>query len=98
LIVPTVRSEAKSGEALKVTVIAIDHVPMTQVALHWRRWRQSTFQTIAAHHLGRAVYEVSLPAEGDDLEYYVSARTSKGNEVVWPATGPQICQTVIRIP
>jgi hypothetical protein len=40
------------------------------------------------------VYTVSLNAQKDDFEYYVEAGTSEG-EVLFPATAPKICQSVI---
>lgn len=43
----------------------------------------------------RAVYEAKLPLAQDDFEYYVSAETAGGNQLIWPATAPQLNQTVV---
>lgn len=49
------------------------------------------WQTISATHIARAVFEAKLPAARDDFEYYVTA----GENLVWPATAPQLNQTVV---
>jgi hypothetical protein len=95
IIVPTVRGLVHQGEALKLRVIALDDAPAGQVELHWRPLGGGSFATVAAQHMGRAVYAVTLPPADRDLEYYVSAVTAAGRRLVWPATAPEICQTVI---
>ncbi len=47
--------------------------------------------------VGRRVYKGALPAAGRDrpaLEYYVEAAAGAGR-LVWPATAPDVCQTVV---
>jgi hypothetical protein len=94
LIVPTVRSVVTRGESLKLKIIALDKQPMKSVTVHFRPLGKGGWQTIPATHLARAVYEVKLPAAQDDFEYYVTA----GNALVWPATAPQLNQTVVVMP
>jgi len=95
LIVPTVRTTAAKGEVLNIRVMVLARTAPEQVILHWRRWNQSEFHSVVAEPAGRSVFEAKLPAV-DDLEYYVTARSTGGGELIWPATAPQLCQTVIR--
>jgi hypothetical protein len=91
LIVPTVRSVANKGESLKVKIIAVDKQPVKSVVVHQRPLGKGDWQTIPAKHVARAVYEARLPAAQDDFEYYITA----GKDLVWPATAPQLNQTVV---
>jgi hypothetical protein len=98
LIVPTVRGAAAQSERLNLRVIAIDERPVARVELHSRTMGQGAFTTIAAKHVGRAVFQVALPSGAEDLEYYLTAVTAAGTHLTWPATAPSICQTVITLP
>ncbi len=98
LTVPTVRSEVKAGETLSIRVLALDRKPIKELALYWRPMGQGTYAAVPATHLGRAVYQVPLPPVSADIEYYLQARTASGRKLVWPATAPDSCQTVIVLP
>ena len=88
LIVPTARSVVAKGESLKLKIIAL---PATQPIVHFRPLGKGEWKEIPATHIARAVYEAKLPVAQDDFEYYVTA----GKKLVWPATAPQMNQTVI---
>lgn len=98
LIVPTVRSHAARGEALNVTVIALDRQPVRSVTLHWRKLGTGAFRSQQASHLGRAVFQATFPPAEADLEYYLTAQTASGKKLRWPATAPDLCQTVVVLP
>ena len=98
LAVPTVRGEAEPGESLKVTILAIDQTRTKEVNLHWRSWGGGTFNSVRAKPVGRSVYEANLPTGYEELEYYITAQASDGTDLRWPATAPEICQTVITLP
>jgi hypothetical protein len=91
LIVPCVRSVVNKGESLKVKIIALDKRPVKSVVVHQRPLGKGDWQTIPATHVARAVYEAKLPAAQDDFEYYIT----DGKDLVWPATAPQLNQTVV---
>ena len=95
IIVPTVRTSAVRGEALKVRIIALDKRPMKEVNLHVRPLGGGTWQEIAARHVARAVYEAALPAASDDFEYNIVAWTADGQTFHWPVTAPALSQTVV---
>ncbi len=59
-------------------------------SLGHREWR-----TVEAKHLNRAVYRATLPPALDDFEYSVEAQTASGHTVHWPATAPEMNQTVV---
>jgi hypothetical protein len=61
----------------------------------------TSFRETPLWHVARGVHEVTLPAEATrlgDLEYYISATTSGGDVVQFPATAPAVCQTVVVYP
>jgi hypothetical protein len=95
LIVPTVRSEVTRGEVLKLKIIALDQRPAKSVVLKLRPLGGEGWQEIPARHLARAVFEANLPAARDDFEYFITAETGAGARLVWPATAPEINQTVV---
>ncbi len=98
LTVPTVRSEVKAGESLSIRVLAPDSKPVKSVVLYWRHMGQGRYQAVPANHVGQAVYQVQLPPAFADIEYYLRAETASGSKLTWPATAPELCQTVIVLP
>jgi hypothetical protein len=54
------------------------------------KWRK-----LPLTHVGRAVFKVELPRAREAFEYYVTADTASGQKLVWPATAPQLSQTVV---
>jgi hypothetical protein len=95
IIVPTVRSQAEPGEALSLSVIVLDNNPARTAALFWRKLGRGGFKKINLRRVARAFYSVTLPAAGEDFEYYLSAQTASGAKLVWPATAPKQNQTVV---
>jgi hypothetical protein len=91
----TARSVADRGESLTLRVIALDKAPVKSVAVHIRPLGKGEWQTIPVTHIARAVYEAKLPTVHDDFEYYLTAETDGGQELVWPATAPSMNQTVV---
>ena len=98
MIVPTVRTEAAAGEALKIKVIVLDNKPAKSAALYWRPLGKGPFQRIEVKHLARAVYQATLPPATEDFEYYIQAQTEDGKDLAWPATAPRLNQTVVVSP
>ena len=95
LIVPTVRSVVIKGEVLTLKIIALDKQPVESITVRLRSLGQGDWQTIPASHLARAVYQAKLPAARDDFEYYIEASLAGGEKLRWPATAPQLNQTVV---
>jgi len=95
LVVMTVRTKASKGEALTLKIVALDKQPVKSVAVHVRPLGNGDWQAIPATHVARAVYAAKLPAAREDFEYHVIAETAGGGKLVWPATVPQLNQTVV---
>lgn len=91
LIVPCVRSVLNQGEALALRILALDQQPVDGVTVHLRPLGKGAWLTIPAKHLARAVFEAKLPAAQADFEYYITT----GKNLIWPATAPQLNQTVV---
>jgi len=95
LIVPTVRTQKAPDEPLHVKVIVLDGARPRAVACQWRRLGKGPFQKVAACEAGRSVYMVTLPAVDQDFEYFLQAETASGQTLTWPATAPDMNQTVV---
>ena len=96
LIVPTVRTQVGEGESLTIKVIVLDNERPKSAALHWRPMGRGGWGTIPLRHVDRGVHTVTLPpAEDAAFEYYIQATTAKGQQLVWPATAPEMSQTVV---
>jgi hypothetical protein len=90
LVVMTARTTATRGESLKLRIVALDKQPVKSVTVKVRPLGGKDWQEIPAKHIARAVFEATLPSASEDSEYFVTA----GN-LVWPATAPQLNQSVV---
>ncbi len=99
LIVPTVRSLLEKGAALKLKVIVLDNQRPQEAAIYWKPLgAKKDYRKAPLQHVGRAVYTVSLPAIDGDIEYNIRATTADGTKLTWPATAPNVNQTVVVMP
>ncbi len=95
LIVPCVRSVIGKDEQVDLTLIALDNHPLKTVLLYWRPLGRGVWQSRDLLHVARGVYRVTLPNNGASFEYRVQAQTAAGRKLVWPATAPELNQTVV---
>jgi hypothetical protein len=95
LIVTTVRSIVEKDEVLALTVIALDKQPMKNVVLNWRSLGRGAWQQQEMTHVTGAIYRATLPPATESLEYHIQAGTASGVQLVWPATAPEMNQTVV---
>ena len=95
LIVPTLRTLLEQGEPLRLRVIVLDNQPASLAALYWRPLGQGEFRKQDLTHMARGVYLVTLESVQNDIEYYITAETTGGKKLVWPATAPEMNQTVV---
>lgn len=96
LVVPVVRSSLLAGEPLRVTAMVIGGQP-EQVVLAWRGLGTGEYTRVPLAHVSRGVYAAAIPPEkiAGDLEYCVEARLAGGPKLVFPASSPEINQTVV---
>jgi len=95
IIVPTVRTLLARGEGLRLKVIVLDNEPVQSAVISWRPLGAGAFHTAPLKHAARSVYQAELPAPNDDFEYCIEATTAGGMKLTWPATAPEINQTVL---
>lgn len=98
MLVPAVRTELMTGEELRLKVIVLAANRPKEAVLYWRAMGQGKYRKVRLNHIGRGVYSVALPAEesrNSDFEYYIKAGWAAGKDVYFPATAPQINQTVL---
>ncbi|MEI6678235.1 MAG: malectin domain-containing carbohydrate-binding protein [Mariniphaga sp.] len=95
IIVPTVRTQIAPNEKLSLKIILVGGTQPKTATLHWRTMGSGSFRRVPLEHIARSVYSVSLPAETNDFEYYIETGGTNGTKLMWPATAPQLNQTVI---
>jgi len=98
LIVPTQRSVTFKGEALTLKIIALDKEAARNVTVQIRPLGSGEWKAIPATQLARAVWNATLPAATDDFEYRIVAESATGANLTWPATAPEMNQTVVVVP
>jgi len=94
IIVPTVRTQVKAGESMRLKIIVLDNERPSTSALYWRPLGGGDYRKVGLKHIGRAAYEAKLPPASGSFEYYVVAQTSR-TRLIWPATAPRMNQTVV---
>ncbi len=91
----TVRTSVKQGESLNLNIIALDQVPVKYVRIKYRQLGTGRWKTIDASHNARAVWRAVIPNIDGDLEYWIVSKTANGKKLTWPASAPEINQTVV---
>lgn len=100
VIVPTVRTSLMAEENLKLKVIILSQDKPRRGCLYWRPLGADKYNRIPLVHISRSTYSVAIPAkriEARDLEYHVKVTADDGREITFPATAPQMNQTVVVI-
>ena len=95
LIVSSVRTAQAMGEALQLRLIALDRQPPQSLVIRVRPLGGGIWQSVPVTHVARAVYQATLPTARDDFEYFAEATRANGQQLVWPATAPELNQTVV---
>lgn len=99
LIVPTVRGSLSAGEDLQLKVIILAAAAPKDAAIYFRPIGKGNYEKIPLTHIARSVYSARIPAGSieTDIEYYVEVNTIDGQKGTFPATTPNINQTVVII-
>jgi len=97
VIVPTLRTSATAGETLTLKVIILASDRAREAALYWRALGAREFTRVVLTHVARGVYSVKFPSAAmkDDIEYYIKAIPAGDDPVYFPATAPNLNQTVV---
>jgi hypothetical protein len=97
VIVPTIRTSLNNNEELKLKVIILSQKPTEDAALYWRTMGKSTYNRIPLKHIARGVYSVTIPAHKikNDLEYYIRVSSAADQQATFPASAPNINQTIV---
>ena len=70
--------------------------PPRAASLCWRQLGERRFARMPLTPVARGVYSVQLPAGAkEDFEYYIQVEPQGGKPVYFPATAPQLNQTVV---
>lgn len=110
IIVPTRRNLIETGEDLNLKVILLSSEPVNEAFFCWRYLDETfynrkfpgikRFTKIPLEHVNRSVYKVLLSSEmisGRDFEYYIEVKAASGGKTYFPATAPEINQTIVVI-
>jgi hypothetical protein len=90
-----VRTAQAPDENLELKIIALDKLPVKYVRVKVRQIGAKKWKIIEAANTARAVWSARLPVPTDDFEYQIVSQTSDGTKMSWPASAPEINQTVI---
>ncbi len=96
IIVPTVRTSLTAGEPLQLKIILMN-VRLKEANLFWKIFGRKNFVKFGLNHVNRSVYSAFVPADslGDDFEYYIEIITENEKKLYFPATAPDLNQTVV---
>jgi Malectin domain len=97
VLVPAVRTSLEAGEALSLRVVVLSKGKPRSAALRWREMGHGEFRSVPLEPVARGVHRLTLPAPGADFEYYIEVEAD-GEVVRFPATAPELNQTVIILP
>ncbi|MBM3310354.1 MAG: hypothetical protein FJY80_02485 [Candidatus Aminicenantes bacterium] len=95
-VVPTVRTSLEEGEPLRLKAMILSRETPAEPTLFWREMGTGAFRAVLLEPVARGVYKAEVAAPRADFEYYLTARAD-GRQIVFPATAPEINQTVIVI-
>jgi hypothetical protein len=91
-----VRTSLAAKEAFTLKVIVLSKAPPRAAILCWRKLGKHRFKQVPLKWVARGVYSVQLPARAKaDLEYHIRVEAEGGNQVYFPATAPNLNQTVV---
>jgi hypothetical protein len=96
IVLPTVRTLARKGEALRLRVVVLDSRPAASASLFYRAMGSGAYHEIPVTWVARAVYDAALPALPVDTEYYILVRTAGGQSLRWPAAAGLTQTLVVR--
>lgn len=94
IVVPAVRTSLEAGEELSLKCIILSRGAPEKADFYWRKMGKGKFQSLPLWRASRGVYNVTLPTQGTDIEYYIKAKVD-GAEVVYPPTAPRLNQTIV---
>ncbi len=101
IIVPTRRTQVAAGEELTIKVVIVKRSDLgASGTLFWRPIGQGTYDQAPLQHVGRGVFQVTLPAAGPGvpaLEYYIQAKIGS-QDLTFPPTAPEMAATVVIAP
>jgi hypothetical protein len=101
IIVPALRNLLEPGEDLNMRVILLSAEPVRDVFFYWRNLGKIQFNKVSLAHVSRGVYKLALPADemnNEDLEYYIEAVSASEATAFFPATAPEMNQTIVIAP
>lgn len=97
LIVPAARTLLANGEPLSLRVIILAGEVPAAASFNWRPLGVGGYQAVGLKKVSRGVYQAVCPETISDIEYYLRVRIGD-KEYFYPATAPEVNQTVVRSP
>lgn len=98
IIVPSSRTSLEAAEDLNLKILILGSEHLAEAKLYWRPLGNQSYQPIPLAQVTRSVYKVQVPAteiQGRDFEYYIQAAIPSKQAALYPASAPQINQTVV---
>jgi hypothetical protein len=101
VIVPTVQTSLAPGNPLKLKVLILAAETPQEAALYWRTMGKGDYAKTPLVHVARGVYRVETlmsPTNATAFEYYLKIVPAKESPVYFPATAPDLNQTIVMQP
>lgn len=101
IIIPALRNLLESGEDFNLRIILLSAEPVKEVSFYWRNLGTRQFNKVSPAHVNRGVYELKLSSEelnNEDLEYYIEAVSASESTTFFPASAPELNQTIVIVP
>jgi len=96
IFVPSVRSSIEQGESLTVKLVVLAAELPAKADLFWRPLGKGRFHKLPLEHAARGSFQATIEKPGQDFEYFCEVSgAEKGAKVVWPATAPELDQTIV---
>jgi hypothetical protein len=91
------RTVIDKGEELTIPVIVTEKEAAGKPVLKYRNIGAKTFKTAELQHINRCVYKATIPANKikGDFEYYIEYASKSGETLYFPATAPELNQSVV---
>jgi hypothetical protein len=98
IIVPAIRNVLEADEDFTLRVILLSGEPIREAYLYWKNLGEKQYNQIPLTHVNRGVYKLNLTnkvLKNSDFEYYIEAVSASSAKAVFPATAPEMNQTVV---
>jgi hypothetical protein len=96
IVAPELRTSINKGEDFNLPAIITEASPVKAI-LKYRVLGGKNYQSVDLQKTERSLYQATIPADRltGDFEYYIEVKKADGETMRFPATAPELNQTVV---